>query len=83
MAKKSSSEQPAFVEAALVISKEEFQNLLEAQIKKGQELLLIDVLNLNQGTRAFEAINYSVGARIEYDESSQKTLLLSSIDGMI
>lgn len=72
MAKKSSSDQSSFVDAALVISKEKFQNLLEAQIQKGNELLLIEVPKLIQGTRAYGAIISSVGTRIEYDESSKK-----------
>ena len=72
MAKKSSSDQSSFVDAALVISKEKFQNLLETQIQKGNELLLIEVPKLIQGTRAYGAIISSAGTRIEYDESSKK-----------
>ena len=72
MTKKASSEKPAFVDAALVISKEKFQNLLDAQIQKGNELLQKEIPMLNLGTRAYGAIIYSGVSKIEYDESSKK-----------
>lgn len=75
MAKKASTMQPVYVDAPLVIPKEEFQRLLDVQIQKGKELLKIDVPFANQGAMIYGAFVPSRSGRIEYDEQSKKDFL--------
>lgn len=72
MAKKST--EPIYVEAVLVIPKEEFRSLLEAQISKGEHLLSINVPVQNQPYGGYT--EYFVAPRVRdkvmYDETAKK-----------
>ena len=69
MAKKTSAEQPVCVDAALVITKEEFKHLLEQQIEKGKKLLAIKVPLINQQYGGFYGLNRE---RVQYDEQKKE-----------
>lgn len=69
--------EPVYVEASLIISKEEFKSLLENQISRGEELLGMDVPVINQFMRGYGGYFGAsrVGEHVEYDEVSQKRFI--------
>lgn len=65
--------EPTYVEAPLVIPKEKFKSILEAQIVKGEQLLAREVPIKNQPMGAFGGY-YGVPRRdrVEYDETAKR-----------
>lgn len=69
--------EPAYVDAALIISKEKFQSLLETQIVKGEQLLSVNVPVQNQsmgGLGGYYGITRSRD-KVDYDEDAEKQFI--------
>ena len=69
--------EPAYVDAALIISKEKFQSLLETQIAKGEQLLSVNVPVQNQsmgGLNGYYGITRSRD-KVDYDEEAEKQFI--------